>query len=156
VGDTTGVHIEGNSFAMPATPPPDIDLKSGIILRRHFGAQTVAAFSHALRLFRQSFRAHSVIPRALHRWSALAEEILRNAASDFAAMDSFMSATFAEISQHLPAGEGPNTRLQRRPEISLFSASPAICANAPLPLPKPRARFFGVENEMQTSLRGRS
>src|SRR6267378_580982 len=26
VGDTAGVRIEGNSFVMPATPPPDIDL----------------------------------------------------------------------------------------------------------------------------------
>ncbi len=26
VGDTTGVRIEGNSYVMPATPPPDIDL----------------------------------------------------------------------------------------------------------------------------------
>jgi len=26
VGDTAGVRIEGNAFAMPATPPPDIDL----------------------------------------------------------------------------------------------------------------------------------
>jgi len=41
----------------------------------------------------------------LHRWAALTAEILRTAASDSAAMDSFMSATYAEISQHLPAGE---------------------------------------------------
>jgi hypothetical protein len=41
----------------------------------------------------------------LHRWAALAAEILRTAASDSAAMDSFMSATYAEISQHLPGGE---------------------------------------------------
>src|SRR5258707_3367164 len=27
VGDTAGVRIEGNSFAMPATPPPDLDLE---------------------------------------------------------------------------------------------------------------------------------
>ena len=41
----------------------------------------------------------------LHRWAALTAEILRTAASDSAAMDSFMSKTYAEISQFLPADE---------------------------------------------------
>ncbi len=41
----------------------------------------------------------------LHCWAALTAEILRSAASESAAMDSFMSATYAEIAQHLPAGE---------------------------------------------------
>jgi len=106
VGDTTGVRIEGNSFAMPATPPPDINLEiwdksfAAILERKpsrlfltHYGYSDNP--SEHILLFRER----------LHRWSALAEEILRNAASDSAAMDSFMSATFAEISQHLPAGE---------------------------------------------------
>jgi glyoxylase-like metal-dependent hydrolase (beta-lactamase superfamily II) len=106
VGDTAGVRIEGNSYAMPATPPPDIDLgiwdKSfAAILERnparlfltHFGYSDNPS-EHVL-LFRER----------LHRWAALTAEILRTAASDPAAMDSFMSATFAEISQYLPAGE---------------------------------------------------
>jgi hypothetical protein len=41
----------------------------------------------------------------LHSWAALAAETLRTAASDSAAMDSFMSATYAEISKHLPGDE---------------------------------------------------
>ena len=106
VGDTVGVRIEGNSYAMPATPPPDIDLgiwdaSFAAILERqparlfltHFGYSDNP--SEHIRLFRER----------LHRWAALAAEILRTAAGDSAAMDSFMSATFAEISQHLPAGE---------------------------------------------------
>jgi glyoxylase-like metal-dependent hydrolase (beta-lactamase superfamily II) len=106
VGDTTGVRIEGNSFAMPATPPPDIDLEiwdksfAAILERKparlfltHYGYSDNP--SEHIRLFRER----------LHRWAALAEEILRTAASDSAAMDSFMSATFAEISRHLPDGE---------------------------------------------------
>jgi glyoxylase-like metal-dependent hydrolase (beta-lactamase superfamily II) len=105
-GDTAGVRIEGNSYVMPATPPPDIDLgiwdKSfAAILERnparlfltHFGYSDNPS-EHVL-LFRER----------LHRWAALTAEILRTAASDSAAMDSFMSATFAEISQYLPAGE---------------------------------------------------
>ena len=106
VGDTTGVRIEGNSFAMPATPPPDIDLEiwdksfAAILERKparlfltHYGYSDNP--SEHILLFRER----------LHRWAALAEEILRTAASDSAAMDSFMSATYAEISQHLPGGE---------------------------------------------------
>jgi glyoxylase-like metal-dependent hydrolase (beta-lactamase superfamily II) len=106
VGDTTGVRIEGNSFVMPATPPPDIDLgiwdksfaailerKPARLFLTHFGYSDYP--SEHILLFRER----------LHRWAALAEEILRKAASDSAAMDSFMSATYAEISQHLPAGE---------------------------------------------------
>jgi len=64
---------------MPATPPPDIDLEIwDKSLRRHFGAQTVAAFSHALRLFRTILPSTFCCFRErLHRWSALAEEILR-------------------------------------------------------------------------------
>ncbi|PYU46716.1 MAG: MBL fold metallo-hydrolase [Acidobacteria bacterium] len=106
VGDTAGVHIEGNSFVMPATPPPDIDLgiwdtSFAAILERkptrlfltHFGYSDNP--SEHILLFRER----------LHRWAALTAEILRRAASDSAAMDSFMSATYAEISEHLPAGE---------------------------------------------------
>ena len=106
VGDTAGVRIEGNSFVMPATPPPDIDLgiwdtsfaailerKPARLFLTHFGYSENP--SEHILLFRER----------LHRWAALTAEILRTAASDSAAMDSFMSATHAEISQHLPAGE---------------------------------------------------
>jgi glyoxylase-like metal-dependent hydrolase (beta-lactamase superfamily II) len=106
VGDTTGVRIEGNSFAMPATPPPDIDLaiwdisfaailerKPARLFLTHFGFSDNP--SEHIRLFRER----------LHRWAALTAEILRIAANDSAAMNSFMSATYAEISQYLPSGE---------------------------------------------------
>src|SRR5213595_1022437 len=106
VGDTAGVRIEGNAFAMPATPPPDIDLgiwdtsfaailerKPARLFLTHFGYSDNPT-EHIL-LFREQ----------LHRWATLTAEILRRAASDSAAMDSFMSATYAEISEHLPAGE---------------------------------------------------
>ena len=106
VGDTAGVGIEGNSYVMPATPPPDIDL--GI-----WDKSFAAIFErNPARLFLTHFgysdnpSEHILLFRErLHRWAALTAEILRTAASDSAAMDSFMSATFAEISQYLPAGE---------------------------------------------------
>ena len=106
VGDTAGVGIEGNSYVMPATPPPDIDLgiwdKSfAAILERNPARLFLTHFGYSdnpsehILLFRERLR----------RWAALTAEILRIAASDSAVMDSFMSATFAEISQYLPAGE---------------------------------------------------
>ena len=106
VGDTAGVRIEGNAFAMPATPPPDIDLgiwdtsfaailerKPARLFLTHFGYSDNPS-EHILH-FRER----------LHRWATLTAEILRTAASDSAAMDAFMAATYAEISEHLPAGE---------------------------------------------------
>jgi len=106
VGDTTGVRIEGNSYEMPAAPPPDIDLdiweksfaailerKPARLFLTHYGYSDNPA-EHTL-LFRER----------LHRWAALAAESLRTAANDSAAMDAFMSATYKEISQYMPGEE---------------------------------------------------
>jgi hypothetical protein len=41
----------------------------------------------------------------LHKWAEVADKFIRSAASDSAAMDSFMSATRAEIAQYLPEDE---------------------------------------------------
>jgi len=106
VGDTTGVRIEGHPYVMPATPPPDIDLdiwdtsfaailerKPARLFLTHFG------FSENPSEHIMLFREH------LHKWAALTEKIIRSASSDSAAMDAFMSATYAEIAQYLPADE---------------------------------------------------
>src|SRR6266851_5959180 len=81
VGDTAGVRIEGNSFVMPATPPPDIDLgiwdtsfaailerKPARLFLTHFGYSDNP--SEHIALFRER----------LHRWAALTADILRTAA----------------------------------------------------------------------------
>ena len=106
VGDTAGVRIEGNSFAMPATPPPDIDLE---IWEKSFAA---ILERNPARLFLTHYgysdnpSEHTLLFRErLHRWAALTAEILRSAPSDSAAMDSFMSKTYAEISKHVGGGE---------------------------------------------------
>ena len=104
VGDTTGVRIEGHSYVMPATPPPDIDLEiwehsfTAILERKparlfltHFGFSENPA-EHVL-LFRER----------LHKWAAMAQESIRSASNEPAAMASFMAATRAEITEHLPA-----------------------------------------------------
>ena len=103
VGDTTGVRIEGHSYAMPATPPPDIDLKiwdtsfAAILERKpkrlfltHFG------FSEDPAAHIAQFRER------LHHWMEITESILQSAPSDEAAMASFITKARAEISEHLP------------------------------------------------------
>jgi glyoxylase-like metal-dependent hydrolase (beta-lactamase superfamily II) len=106
VGDTAGIRIEGRSYVMPATPPPDIDLSiwdasfAAILARKpsrlfltHFGISENPA-------------EHVALAREqLHRWAALAGESTRTAASEAAAMDFFITTTRAEIARHLPAGD---------------------------------------------------
>ena len=106
VGDTTGVRIEGHSYVMPATPPPDIDLEiwensfTAILERKparlfltHFGFSENPA-EHIL-LFRER----------LHKWAEMAEKSMRSASDESAAMTSFMSTARAEIAEYLPAEE---------------------------------------------------
>ncbi len=106
VGDTAGVRIEGHSYVMPATPPPDIhlgiwDSSFAAILERkparlfltHFG------FSENPPEHIAQFRDR------LHRWAAITEKIIRTAKSDSTAMESFMASMRVEISEHLPAEE---------------------------------------------------
>lgn len=103
VGDTTGIKIEGHSYVMPATPPPDIDLKiwdssfAAILERKpkrlfltHFG------FSDDPATHIAQFRER------LHRWMEMTEKILQSAPSDEAAMELFKTKARAEIGEHLP------------------------------------------------------
>jgi glyoxylase-like metal-dependent hydrolase (beta-lactamase superfamily II) len=106
VGDTAGIRTEGRTYVMPATPPPDIDLG---IWDSSFAAILARKPS---RLFLTHFGVsenpveHIALAREqLHRWAALAAESIRTAASESAAMDTFISAARAEIAQHLPADE---------------------------------------------------
>ena len=104
VGDTTGIRIEGHSYIMPATPPPDIDLEiwdssfTSILQRKpkrlfltHFGLSENP--SEHIAQFR----------KRLHRWMDTTVSILQSEKSDAAAMESFMSTMRAEIGDHLPA-----------------------------------------------------
>jgi len=106
VGDTTGVRIEGHSYVMPATPPPDIDLEiwensfAAILERKparlfltHFGFSGNPG-EHVL-LFRER----------LHKWAEMARNSMRSASDESVALASFMAATRAEIADHLPAKE---------------------------------------------------
>ena len=106
VGDATGIRIEGHSFVMPATPPPDIDLKiwdtsfAAILEQKpkrlfltHFG------FSEDPAAHIAQFRER------LRRWMEMTERTLRSAPSEEAAMSSFIAQARAEIGEHLPPQE---------------------------------------------------
>lgn len=106
VGDTTGVRIEGHPYAMPATPPPDIDLG---IWESSFEA---ILERHPQRLFLTHFGFSDDPPghiaqfrERLHRWAAVTEKTIRTAKSESAAMESFMATMREEISEYLPADE---------------------------------------------------
>ncbi|HEX2663415.1 MAG TPA: MBL fold metallo-hydrolase [Candidatus Acidoferrum sp.] len=106
VGDTTGVRIEGHSYVMPATPPPDIDLRLwdssfATILERKPKRLFLTHFG-----FSENPAAHiAEFRERLHRWMQTTEKILQTAKSDSGAMDSFMAAMRAEIGEHLPPEE---------------------------------------------------
>jgi glyoxylase-like metal-dependent hydrolase (beta-lactamase superfamily II) len=106
IGDTTGIRIDNGPYILPATPPPDIDLE---IWDSSFAAILAR---HPARLFLTHFgysdgpAAHIVEFRErLHRWAALAQETLRSASDDSAAMDAFVKKSYAEIVERLGPAE---------------------------------------------------
>ena len=106
VGDTTGVRIQGESFVLPVTPPPDIDLE---IWEKSFAAITAR---RPARLFLTHFgfledvASHIAEHRdRLHRWAALAAEILRSPKDEKAASSAFISSVREEVEQNLPDQE---------------------------------------------------
>jgi glyoxylase-like metal-dependent hydrolase (beta-lactamase superfamily II) len=106
VGDTAGIRINGASYILPATPPPDINLElwdqsfATILARRparlfltHYG------YSAEPEAHLEEYRAR------LHRWSGLAATAMRGHADDAAASKAFVAATLAELAEALPATE---------------------------------------------------
>lgn len=106
VGDTTGFHIEGEPFAVPLSPPPDIELSAwnssldAILARRparlfatHFGYSNDPAAHIA------EYRA------ALRRWAEAAAEALRSSPDQNAALEKFVAAATAEIRRRVKGDE---------------------------------------------------
>ena len=98
VGDTAGIRINNAPYILPATPPPDISLEiwegsfATILARRplrlfltHFGYADNPA--EHIAEFRQR----------LHRWTELADECLRSAASEAEAKEGFVARARAEM-----------------------------------------------------------
>ncbi|HET7259891.1 MAG TPA: MBL fold metallo-hydrolase [Candidatus Acidoferrum sp.] len=106
VGDTTGFHIDGEGYAVPLTPPPDIDTELW-----NASLDTLAERRPA-RLFLTHFgysnepAAHvAEYRRNLQHWSELAAKILRSTPDESAALEAFVKAASAEIEQHVAGAE---------------------------------------------------
>jgi glyoxylase-like metal-dependent hydrolase (beta-lactamase superfamily II) len=104
IGDTGGIRIEGESFLLPATPPPDIRLElwnaslDAVEKRRpsrlfltHFGFSDDP--SGHLTCYRER----------LHQWTELAGELLRATSDDAVASSRFVETVGEEIKRALPA-----------------------------------------------------
>lgn len=106
VGDTTGFHIEGEPYAVPLAPPPDIDLEIwnasfDAILARHPQRLFVTHFGYS-----NDPAAHIAQYREnLQRWADLAKEILHSGVNEKAALEKFVGTVTAEIEQRLSAAE---------------------------------------------------
>ncbi|MGC1482222.1 MAG: MBL fold metallo-hydrolase [Candidatus Acidiferrum sp.] len=102
VGDTAGFHIEGQPYAVPLAPPPDIDLEAWNV------SLDALAKRQPERLFLTHF-GYSKNPVAhianyrknLQRWSALAAKIQRSQMEERTAIEAFVAAGTAEIKLHV-------------------------------------------------------
>jgi glyoxylase-like metal-dependent hydrolase (beta-lactamase superfamily II) len=102
VGDTAGICIEGNRYALFATPPPDISIE-------HWDASLDAILKlHPQRLFLTHF-SYSDNPAEhiknyrehLHRWSDRSGKILASGEDETTCMHKFAQEVSAEATQFL-------------------------------------------------------
>jgi glyoxylase-like metal-dependent hydrolase (beta-lactamase superfamily II) len=104
VGDTAGIRVQGNSFLLPATPPPDIDLElwnrsldliaswqPQRIFLTHFGY--IENPSEHIRLYREQLR----------KWVCLTHELLESTDDVAIAEQKFINTVSCEVRKLLPA-----------------------------------------------------
>jgi glyoxylase-like metal-dependent hydrolase (beta-lactamase superfamily II) len=106
VGDTAGICIEGHPFALPAAPPPDINVETWI------QSLEVIAQLNPRRLFLTHFgfsdnpsRHLASYRNRLQHWSDIASRILASGAEDSAAMQEFIRQISDEAAPLLNADE---------------------------------------------------
>jgi glyoxylase-like metal-dependent hydrolase (beta-lactamase superfamily II) len=103
VGDTAGIRVQGDSFLLPATPPPDIDLEiwnqsldkiasweSERLFLTHFGF--IENPSEHIQLYKER----------LASWSALTRKLLESGVEVTEAEKQFVDAIACEIKSTLP------------------------------------------------------
>ncbi|MEE2635612.1 MAG: MBL fold metallo-hydrolase, partial [Acidobacteriota bacterium] len=103
VGDTAGLRTGADLFAMPPTPPPDIDLqawKTSILLIEQWQAET---------LFLTHFGPHqgstehlASLREHLNGMAVMARTILEGPASDEARSDEFVAEARRYLQRHMP------------------------------------------------------
>ena len=104
VGDTAGIRVEGQSFLLPATPPPDIELElwnrsldliaswaPERIFLTHFGY--IENPGEHIRLYREQLR----------EWAALTQELLESTPDPAAAERKFVEIVSSGVRSALPA-----------------------------------------------------
>ena len=104
VGDTAGIRVQGDSFMLPATPPPDIDVEiwnrsldaiaawgPEQIFLTHFGF--IENPAEHIRLYKEK----------LAEWSALTRKLLENGMETSEAEKEFVDSIASEIKSTLPA-----------------------------------------------------
>jgi glyoxylase-like metal-dependent hydrolase (beta-lactamase superfamily II) len=103
VGDTAGIRIEGKSYLLPATPPPDIDLELW-----NASLDTIASWNPE-RLFLTHFgyidnpAEHLRLYRErLSDWAALTQRLLDSSESLESAERRFIEAISGEVRETLP------------------------------------------------------
>ena len=106
VGDTAGIRVEGDTFLLPATPPPDIDVE--------IWNQSLDAISswNPERLFLTHFgfienpREHiRLYKERLAEWSALTRKLLASGMETTEAEKTFVDSVASQIKSTLPADE---------------------------------------------------
>ena len=103
VGDTAGIRVQGDSFLLPATPPPDIDIELW-----NQSLDTIAAWQPE-RLFLTHFgfienpAAHIQLYRdRLRDWTALTHRLLQESETPEAAEQKFVESVSSEVRGALP------------------------------------------------------
>ena len=105
-GDTAGIRIQGDTFVLPATPPPDVDLELwesslAAILSRHPARLFVTHFG-----FSDDPQAHvEEFRERLRGWAARARQLLRASGDEAAALAAFVESVRSEVEKSLPAPE---------------------------------------------------
>jgi glyoxylase-like metal-dependent hydrolase (beta-lactamase superfamily II) len=136
VGDTAGIRIQGSSYILPATPPPDINLELwdksfAIVMARRPARLLLTHYGYS-----EDPAAHFAEYRErLHRWAELAAHALRHGVNDAAASQEFVAATLAELAASLPDGEVEHYNQTGSVDLSFLGLAHYLRKRAAAPTP---------------------
>src|SRR5271167_4240663 len=103
VGDTAGISMEGDSFVLPATPPPDVDIEMwDASLTRIADLQAQRLFLTHFGFAQEPKRHLTNFRERLHLWSDLAAKSLANGTDDEKTIEWFRREVSADAAKSLP------------------------------------------------------
>jgi glyoxylase-like metal-dependent hydrolase (beta-lactamase superfamily II) len=104
VGDTAGIRVQGDTFLLPATPPPDIDVEIW-----NQSLDTISSWNPE-RLFLTHFgfienpgEHIRLYKERLAEWSALTQKLIASGMDTTEAEKAFVDSVASEIKSTLPA-----------------------------------------------------